>query len=164
MRKLKRRELRRFLEIKLNLINNEIQSSPGEISFGSLDLSRIPCPAQQYKVSWNTLRFPSALTFSFSSLSCPSPPASRHILPSPLTSFYLPPNWLCHFLMSTFVLLCIVFRKTDPEQQWVHFHFEPGISVSQHLFKDSKQRNHSWFFHCCSKPHVHTNEKCTDFF
>lgn len=57
-----------------------------------------------------------------------------------------------------------VFRKRGPQEQWVHFHFEPGISVSQHLLKVSKHRNHSWFFHCCPKPQIYTNEKCTDFF
>lgn len=142
-----------------------MQSSPGEISFGSLDLGHMPCPVQQYKVSWNTLRFPSALTFSVSLLSpqFPAPALQLHATSCPLL-------WLLStFLLTDYatfscqLLSCCVFRKRDPQQQWVHFHFEPGISVSQHLFKDSKQRNHSWFFHCCSNPHVHTNEKCTDF-
>lgn len=165
MRKLKRWKLRRFLEIKLNLINNENKHSPGEISFGSLDFIHIPRPAHQYSFLEHTQISLCSVTFFLSSfpISCPSPSASRHILypllwllSTSLLTDYI--SFSCHLLSSC------VFRKRDPQQQWVHSHFEPGISVSQHLFKDSKHGDHSWFFHCCSNPHVHTNEKCTDFF
>lgn len=98
------------------------------------------------------------LLSAFSPAPCPSPSASLHILWHPLlkplsTSLQILPDYAT---CSGRLLSSCVLRRQGSQEQWVHFHCDPGVSLLQHL---NKHRNHSWFFHCCPNLPAYTNEK-----
>lgn len=108
------------------------------------------------------VQFPLPLSLSFSLLSSwfpvPRPPASLHIL-QPLFQAPLPPS--SNSFSHQFLSRCVFRERGHMNSESVYFC--SGYVYLSYLFKVSKHRNHSWFFHRGPYPQAYTNEKCTVF-